>query len=70
MTNTDEIAILRIELEGIESLIWRRVSVRTADSLTELHHVIQAVMGWLNCHLGAFEAENRRFSMRIPDEPE
>jgi Plasmid pRiA4b ORF-3-like protein len=70
MTNTDEIAILRIELEGIEPLIWRRVSVRTVVSLTELHHVIQAVMGWLNCHLWAFEADNRRFSMRVPSEPE
>ena len=70
MTSTDEIVILRIELEGIEPLIWRRVSVRTVMSLTELHHVIQAVMGWLNCHLWAFKADDRRFSMRIPDEPE
>jgi Plasmid pRiA4b ORF-3-like protein len=70
MTNTDQIAILRIELQGIEPLIWRRVSVRTAESLTYLHHAIQAVMGWLNCHLWAFEANNRRFSMRVPGEPE
>jgi hypothetical protein len=70
MTDTDEIAILRIEMEGIQPLIWRRVSVRSGISLTGLHHVIQAAMGWLNCHLWAFEADNRRFSMRVPSEPE
>jgi hypothetical protein len=29
MTGPDDIAILRIELEDIEQLIWRRVAVRT-----------------------------------------
>jgi hypothetical protein len=29
MTHDDQIAIIRIELEGIEPLIWRRVAVRT-----------------------------------------
>jgi hypothetical protein len=70
MTHDDQIAIIRIELEGIEPLIWRRVAVRTVMNLNELHGVIQAVMGWLNCHLWAFEADDRRFSMRLPVEPE
>ena len=56
MTDADEIVILRIELEGIEPLIWRRVAVRTVMSLSELHRVIQVVMGWRNCHLWQFEA--------------
>jgi hypothetical protein len=29
----DDIAILRIELEGIEPLIWRRLAVRTSINL-------------------------------------
>jgi hypothetical protein len=70
MTHDDQIAIIRIELEGIEPLIWRRAAVRTVMNLNELHGVIQAVMGWLNCHLWAFEADDRRFSMRLPVEPE
>jgi hypothetical protein len=70
MTNTDEIAILRIELEGIEPLIWRRVSVRTAESLTDLHYVIQGVMGWRNCHLWQFEVGERKYGMRMPDDPD
>ena len=34
MASADEIAVLRIELQGIEPLIWRRVAVRAAMSLT------------------------------------
>ena len=44
--------------------------MRAVVSLTDLHRVIQAVMGWLNCHLWTFEADDRRFSMRVPGEPE
>jgi len=66
----EDIATLRIELEGIEPLIWRRVAVRTTMTLTDLHRVIQAAMGWLDCHLWEFEANDRKYSMLIPDDPE
>jgi hypothetical protein len=66
----EDIATLRIELEGIEPLIWRRVAVRTTMTLTALHRVIQAAMGWLDCHLWEFEANDRKYSMLIPDDPE
>ena len=59
-------AVLRVELQGIEPLIWRRVAVRTELSLTDVHRVIQAAMGWLDCHLWHFEADGRRYSMRVP----
>jgi len=45
MTSPDGIAVLRIELEHIEPLIWRRVAVPTSMSLKALHSVIQATMG-------------------------
>jgi hypothetical protein len=47
MTAPDEIAILRIELEDIKPLIWRRVGVRTSMTLKAVHDVIQTIMGWL-----------------------
>ena len=55
MTASDEaaIALLRIELEDIEPLIWRRVAVPTSMSLKAVHNVIQAAMGWLDNHLWA-----------------
>ncbi|MGA8611790.1 MAG: plasmid pRiA4b ORF-3 family protein [Xanthobacteraceae bacterium] len=68
MATTDEIAILRIELQGIEPLIWRRVAVSTKMSLMEVHRVIQEAMGWLNSHLWNFEVNSRKFGMRLSDD--
>jgi hypothetical protein len=65
----DDIAILRIELEGIEPLIWRRVGVRTAMNLKAFHCVIQAVMGWLDCRLWEFTANERKYGMLVPNDP-
>src|SRR5579872_1577939 len=60
MATADEIAVLRIELQGIEPLIWRRVAVSTRMSLTDVHRVIQVVMGWLDYHLWDFEVNGRK----------
>jgi hypothetical protein len=62
------IAILRIELEDIEPLIWRRVAVRTSVNLKNVHSVIQAVMGWLDYHLWEFTADDRKYSLLIPND--
>jgi hypothetical protein len=70
MASAEEVAVLRIELQGVEPLIWRRVGVSTAMTLMEVHLVIQAVMGWLDCHLWHFETNGRRYAMRLPSEPE
>ncbi len=70
MSVADEIAVLRIEMLDIEPLIWRRVAVRTSMSLKALHGVIQAVMGWLDYHLWEFEANERKYGMLLPNDPE
>ena len=70
MTGPNDIAILRIELEDIEPLIWRRVAVRTSMNLTVVHKVIQAVMGWLDYHLWEFTANERKYAMLIPNDPD
>jgi hypothetical protein len=66
----DAIAILRIELEDIAPLIWRRVAVRTSVNLTALHRVIQAAMGWLDHHLWEFRANGRKYGILIPNDPD
>ena len=70
MTGPDDIAILRIELEDIEPLIWRRIAVRTSMNLKAVHRVIQAAMGWLDCHLWEFTANERKYSVLIPNDPD
>jgi hypothetical protein len=69
-SNDDAIAILRVELEDIEPLIWRRVAVPTAMNLKAVHGVIQAAMGWLDYHLWEFEANERKYSLLIPNDPD
>ena len=70
MTVPEDIGILRVELEDIEPLIWRRVAVRTSMNLKAVHGVIQAAMGWLDCHLWEFTANERKYGMLIPDDPD
>jgi len=70
VASAERIAVLRIELADIEPLIWRRIAVPTSMSLEPLHGVIQAAMGWLNCHLWEFTADKHKYSMRIPNDPD
>ncbi len=70
MTDPDDIAILRIELEDIEPLIWRRVAVRTSMNLKAVHGMIQAAMGWLDCHLWEFTAGEHKYGMLLPNDPD
>ena len=70
MTGPDSIAILRIELEDIEPLIWRRVAVPTSMNLKALHRVIQAAMGWLDYHLWEFTAGEHKYGMLVPNDPD
>jgi hypothetical protein len=68
MTGPSEIAVLRIELEDIEPLIWRRVAVPTSINLKGLHRVIQAAMGWLDYHLWEFTADGIKYGMLLADD--
>jgi len=53
---------LRIELQHIEPLIWRRVHVATDISLPKLHNVLQVVMGWTDSHLHSFRIGNHAYT--------
>jgi hypothetical protein len=54
---------LRVELEEIEPVIWRRVLVPGQITLPQLHDLLQLVMGWTNSHLHSFEVGDRTFGM-------
>ena len=58
---------LELELVGLTPRIWRRIRVPAAATLPDLHHVIQAVMGWEDRHLHLFEVAGREYSVP-PDE--
>lgn len=48
-------AALRIELLGIEPLIWWRVVVSSQTTLAALHNYLQWVMGWQDSHAHEFQ---------------
>jgi hypothetical protein len=49
---------LKITLRGSKPSIWRRFAVPSDMRLSDLHYVIQIVMGWDNSHLHQFIASD------------
>lgn len=56
---------LRITLLGTRPPIWRRVLAPADLTLAQFHNVLQAAMGWENCHLHEFRIGWQRFG--VPD---
>ena len=59
---------LRIELADLKPLIWRQVWVEGQMHLLQLHHIIQAAMGWTDAHLHDFNIAGVRYSVPHPDD--
>jgi hypothetical protein len=57
---------LRVELQAIQPLIWRRVLVPESVTLPKLHLILQGAMGWSNSHLHEYEIGRQRYGM--PDD--
>ena len=51
---------LKITLAGIKPPVWRRIEVMNC-SLSELHEIIQTVMGWEGYHLWAFDIGGEQY---------
>jgi hypothetical protein len=45
---------IKVTLKGSKPPIWRRIQVSCNTTLAELHHILQAVMGWWDYHLHQF----------------
>jgi Plasmid pRiA4b ORF-3-like protein len=53
---------LRIELEGLDPAIWRRLIVPSNANFGWLHRVIQIAMGWTDSHLHDFQVGEKVIS--------
>lgn len=58
---------MHVAVEHIAPAIWREVEVPSNMTLTGLHGVMQALMGWHDAHLWAFEHNDQRFEPADPD---
>jgi len=59
-TQPQQVHELKITLRGSKPPIWRRVAVPSDMRLSDLHIVIQTVMGWTNSHLHQFTVRNAK----------
>ena len=65
MSQANQIARVKIQLDDWQPAIWRRVEVPLTTTLKALHDLIQAVMPFEDCHLFEFRADGKRYA--IPD---
>jgi hypothetical protein len=58
---------LRIELQEIKPLIWRRVRIPGPVKLAKVHRIFQIVMGWTDTHLHEFAIGATHYGTPDPD---
>jgi hypothetical protein len=63
--SSQEIYQMKVTLLGTRPPIWRRLLVPAELDLSQLHDVLQAAMGWEDCHLHEFRIGRERFG--VPD---
>jgi hypothetical protein len=56
------VSTIKVSLRHVKPPVWRRLQVRSDTSLAELHHIIQAAMGWYDCHLHQFEVNGQYYA--------
>lgn len=53
---------IKVSLRHMKPPVWRRLQVPSTANLAQLHHIIQAAMGWYDCHLHQFEVNGRCYA--------
>jgi hypothetical protein len=61
---------LRVQLNDVNPVIWRRLLVPGSVRLAKLADMLIAAMGWQNSHLHAFRVGEARYGMHADDWPE
>ena len=57
---------LKVALIGISPMIWRRFLVNGDSTITDLHYILQLVMGWNDCHLNRFVIHGKQYGVWQP----
>jgi yecA family protein len=60
---------LKIELRGIRPTIWRRVEIRSGETLPHVSRALLMAMGWTDTHLHAFRRAGQSYAVPDPDYP-
>lgn len=54
---------LKVWLQGISPMVWRRLLVRSDSTIADLHYTIQIAMGWIDVHLNRFHIHGQDFGV-------
>lgn len=63
-----EVFQLKVTLLGTMPPIWRRLLVPADLKLAQLHDVLQAAMGWQDCHMHEFSVGQQHFGKPNPED--
>lgn len=58
---------IKVTLRHVRPPVWRRLLVPSDIPLPRLHQIIQAAMGWYDCHLHLFRQGARAYAPASPD---
>jgi hypothetical protein len=59
---------VRISLKNISPPVWRRIQVPSDITLVRLHHILQIVMPWQDCHLHQFVLPDVTYAIPDPED--
>ncbi len=54
---------LKVWIQGISPMVWRRLLVRSDSTIADLHYTIQIAMGWSDVHLNRFHIHGKDFGV-------
>jgi hypothetical protein len=54
---------LKVVLQGISPMIWRRLLVCGDSTIADLHYIVQIAMGWSDDHLHQFRIHGKRYGI-------
>lgn len=55
---------LKIVLQGISPMIWRRLLVTSDSTIEDLHYTIQIAMGWEDIHVHYFTIHGQQYGVQ------
>lgn len=65
MSQLNSVAVyqLKIYVEGISPMVWRRILVRGDTTIADLHEIMQKLMDWYDVHLHHFLIRGKRYGI-------
>jgi len=54
---------LKVSLQGISPMVWRRLLVRSDSTIADLHYTVQIAMGWSDIHLNRFHIHGQDYGV-------